>query len=257
MRQGWVAGWVVGLLMLSELCPCGAQQLPPMAKDAHPSFEVATIKPSDPKNQNNGFHEEGRQISIENMTVAQMLTFAYNVQTRQIAGEPEWVDKDRWDVRGVPDTPGEPNVQQYQEMVAKLLRERFHLKLQQQTREMTVYALRVGKDGPKLQKSTSGSDVLPDSSGDGSMMRFTNCSMKDLQVNLQFMVDRPVVDQTGLAGRYNFTLRWRPEGAPANDPNAAQPLFTALPEQLGLKLDAVKAPAEVMVVEGIERPTAD
>ena len=227
-----------------------------MAKDAHPSFEVATVKPSDPKDLSEGFHTMGRQLYVENETVFKMLMAVYGLQPRQITGEPEWVDSVKLDIRGVPDQAGQPSWAQYQEMLGKLLKERFGLQVHEEQREMTVYALRVSKGGSKLTVSTHGTQDM-DQTGDGHAMRFTANTMGDFARALDYMVDRPVIDQTGLQGMYDFTLRWRPEGAPADDPNAAEPLFTAIPEQLGLRLEAAKASAEVLVVDHIDRPTAD
>ena len=90
-------------------------------------------------------------------------------------------------------------------------------------------------------------------------MRYTNVSLKDLAGNLQAMVGdgKPVVDQTGLAGRFDFTLKWTREQTPSTDPNAAPGLFTAIQEQLGLKLEPVKAPVGVIVIDHVERPSAN
>ena len=244
------------LLAATVLQAPGLQEVPLMAKEAHPSFEVATVKPSDPKDNSTGFHTQGRRVFVENETVRNMLMAVYDLQPRQIAGQPDWVDSERFDVQGVPDQNGMPSWPQYQEMVRKLLADRFGLKFHRESREMTVYALKVAKGGPKLTPSNAGPEAL-DQTGNANMMRFRANSMPDFVRELDAMVDRPVVDETGLQGRFDFTLRWRPEGAPADDPNAAEPLFTAIPEQLGLRLEAAKAPAEVLVVDHIDRPTAD
>ncbi len=234
-----------------------AQDVATMAKEAHPSFEVATVKLCDPADENSGFHLEGHRIFIECETAQSMVMFAFNVHPRQIVNAPDWVSTEKFDVKGVPDAEGEPNLQQFREMTRKLLAERFHLKTRSEKREMTVYALRVAKGGPKLAKTASPAEAMADQTGNGHMMRFTANTMDNFAQGLQYMVDRPVVDETGLAGKYDFTLRWSPEGAPRDDPDAAQPLFTAIPEQLGLKLEATKTPAEALVVEHVERPSAN
>ena len=259
-----VAGWA-GPLLLGALMAHGGmaqtvektQPVKMMAADAHPAFEVAAIKPSDPRESANGFHAEGRQVSIANQSVAKMVMFAYAVQQSQVVNLPEWASTTRYDVSGVPDLEGAPNLVQLREMIQKLLFDRFGLVLHRETRELPVYAITLAKGGAKL---TSAADPNG-TSGEGGMqhgtelrMRFTNSSTADLALNLQLVVDRPIVDRTGLTGRYDFVLRYTMDETHATDPNAPPGLFTAIREQLGLKLDAVKAPTQVLVVDSVQQP---
>ena len=237
----------------------GAEIIKPMAKDADPSFEVATIKPSDPNDRNQGFHLEGHRISVENNNMTAILCFAYKVQKSQIINAPNWFDEDRWDIDGVPDLEGKPNWNQYRSMLRKLLVTRFGMQLHQDKRELSVYALTVAKGGPKLQKTKSESSENSDSSGHGigiqQYMKFTNDSMPEFAEFLDLMTDMPVIDQTSLAGRYDFTLLWTPDVMRSTDPNNAPGLFTAVKEQLGLKLEATRAPADVLVIDSATKPT--
>ncbi len=228
-----------------------------MARDAHPDFLVATIKPSDPKATDGwGFPGEGHQVSCVNTTVATILQVAYGVHAKQILGGPEWVGKDRYDVSGIPDVAGVPDLRQTQEMFQKLLAERFHLSFHRETRVMPIYALTVAKGGPLLKIADPREELNTGNSGSGGerTLKFTNMSMPDFALNMNFYEDRPVIDETSLAGRYDFTLRWADEvsregvGAPPS-------IFTAIREQLGLRMDAVKGPAEVLVVDRVERPS--
>ena len=170
----------------------------PMAADAHPAFEVAAIKHSDPNDGMHRFHMEGRHFAIENQTVKRLMMFAYGVNKSQITGEPEWANSEWFDVDGVPDVEGEPSVKQAQEMVRALLTDRFGLKFHREQREMPVYALTVAKGGPKLKKSQSDPNALPDQSGGNysgiRKMKFTNNTMDELALGMQFYLDRPVVD---------------------------------------------------------------
>ena len=101
-----------------------------MAKDADPAFEVATVKPSDPKNGNSGFHSgDGRRINCDNRTLDDMLSFVYGVHSKQIINAPDWASTQRWDIDGYPDVPGEPSYKQMQGMYRKLIEDRFALKL--------------------------------------------------------------------------------------------------------------------------------
>jgi uncharacterized protein (TIGR03435 family) len=231
-----------------------------MARDADPDWEVVTVRPSDPNAKNDTFDVRGRHAVIENEPVEIMLQMAYGVQKDQIAGAPEWVRTEHFNVDGVPDVEGGPDVQQFQGLVRKLLAERFGLKLHHEQREMPVFALTVAKGGTKMVRSTGDPNGLPqENSGGGSIrnIRFTNTSMPDLALLLLVEVDRPVVDQTGLQGRYDFQLKWSKDESSTGDPNAPPGLFTAIQEQVGLKLQPVKAPADVLVIDKVERPSAN
>ena len=235
-----------------------AAVLNPMARDADPSFEVATIKPSDPDDTNQGFRLDGHRIRVEANSLNSIVCFAYSVQRSQIVNAPSWFDE-RWDIDGVPDVEGKPNWEQYRHMLRKLLATRFGLKLHQDKRELPVYALTVTKGGPKLKESTSDANALSDSSGNGrgsaQYMKFTNLTMKGFAEVMGLMVDRPVVDETKLPGRYDFELLWTPDTVRAAPTDAAPGVFTAVQEQLGLKLSAERLPADVLVIDAATRPT--
>jgi uncharacterized protein (TIGR03435 family) len=232
-----------------------------MAADAHPSYEVATIKPSDPEDHSAGFQSRGHRLFIENEPMDQLIAFAYTLHSKQIVDGPEWFSKDRYNIEGVPDVEGEPSVQQQREMLQKLLAERFGLKFHRTQRELPIYAITVAKGGPKLAVSKSDPNSVRDQSGYNKGVeqtwRFTNNSMADFAEGMEGLLDRPVVDETGLKGKFDFGLEWTVDGAVNSDPKAPPGLFTAVQEQLGLKIDATKGPAEVLVVEHVERPSAN
>lgn len=231
------------------------------AESDHPSFEVATVKPSDPSDPGQGFHVEGRQIHVENESVISLIMFSFTVHPSQIVGGPEWA-RERFDIHGVADFPGEPNLTQLREMLRKLLEDRFGLKVHRETRKMDVYTITVDKGGAKLQPSKAPPNGLPDQTGfggaQGQTMRFTNNSMAEFAAGMLYFLDRPVVDRTGLTGKYDFTLKWNP-GLPSATPddNAFPGIFTAVRDQLGLRLNAVKDNAEVLVIDELHRPTAN
>lgn len=234
-----------------------------MPKDASPEFEVATVKPTGPGPKTyTGFHIRGRHISCDDQNVFAIMMFAYGVASKQIVGDPDWVGTEAYDIDGVPDVPGQPNLEQMMGMFQKVLAERFHLTIHHEKRELSAYALTVTRDDPKLARSLGDPNGVPDETGEGDQlgmtMRYTNVSMQDFAGNMQAMGDgRPVVDQTGLTGRFDFRLKWNREQTPSSDPNAAPGLFTAMQEQLGLKLEPVKAPVDVIVIDHIERPSAN
>ena len=245
---------------LAMMCVTGAQGQKAMVKEAHPTFEVAAIKLTAPENRNQGFHNDGNRVHIENETVKSMLMFAYGVHGKQLVGQPAWVDETAYDVRGVLDTAGEPNLKQLQEAVQSLLGDRFGLKLKREKRDLSYFALRVAGT-PKIVKAAN-PEAAPDQSGNGGknmVMKYTSNTMDEFIIGMNYFTDRPVVNETGLAGRWDFTLRWTPDGLKGDDAaaDAAPGLFTAMKEQLGLKLEPAKGPVEVLVVDGVTRPSAN
>ncbi len=251
-----------GLCAAAMLGQQGEVPLAAMAKDANPQFEVATIKAADPANGSQGFHTRGRRVFVENERLADVVSVAYAVHRAQIVDAPAWFDHDRYDIEGVPDVPGYPDLRQLQGMLRKLLEERFGLKLRRDRRELPVYAITVAKGGAKIRKSEGDPNGVPDQTGYGrngqQVVKFTNVGMSDMALEMQGFMERPVVDMTGLEGRYDFTLTWTPSVAAAGDGAATAPgIFTAVQEQLGLRLQPTKAPVDVLVIEHAERASAN
>jgi uncharacterized protein (TIGR03435 family) len=233
-----------------------------MATDADPDWEVATVRPGNPDDTNGQrIRFRGRYVMILDHTVEDILLIGYGVQKSQLAGEPDWVKTERWDVDGVPDVEGEPSMRQLQAMMQKILMERFELKSHREQRVMPVFALTVAKGGPKITPDVSdpnGWINQQNSAANGrDVENLKNASMPDLAQILQFRVDRPVVDQTGLKGRYDFKLQWTTDEAQTTQPDAPPGLFTAIQEQIGLKLEPVKAPADVLVIDNVRRSGAN
>ncbi|HWB31999.1 MAG TPA: TIGR03435 family protein [Acidobacteriaceae bacterium] len=235
--------------------------VPAMPKGADPDWEVVVVRPTDPDDPHNGFHLRGREIYLEGRTVESLLLFGYGMHPRQLVNMPEWGVTERWDVKGVPDIAGQPSLRQMQSMARKALVERFGLETHTEQRELLVYALRQAKDGEKMATSDSTLD-LPDSTdrenGGQMTVEMRNTSAAEIALMLTFFSDRPVVDRTGLTGRYDFQLRWtRDESRAPTDGSAAPSLFTAVQEQMGLKLEPEKTMADVMVIDRLEKPGAN
>lgn len=247
----------LSLLLLSA--PPLLAQTAPMAGNAHPSFAVATVKPHDPNYpRRQGWGFAGDRISIQNQTVARMLMYAYSIDPHQLAGLPAWAESAAFDVEGVTDTPGQPDLHRHQEILQKLLADRFGLKLHRELRPLNVYAIQIAKGGPKLMPAAH-PEAQPGQRGvqQGAALcnKMTSASMADFVLDMQFFVeDRPLVDQTGLAGRYDINLCYTPDETKSTDPDAPPGLFTAIQDQLGLKFVPIKAPVEVFVVDHIDRP---
>ncbi|HWG16336.1 MAG TPA: TIGR03435 family protein [Acidobacteriaceae bacterium] len=261
-RRVFVAVLVVSLYLEMGVRAQDVSKPTVMAKDADPDWEVATVKLNESGISNDRIHIRGRHVTIENETVARMMLIGYGVQKDQIAGLPDWAKTVGWDIDGVTDVAGVPNLRQFQTMVRKIIEERFGLVLHHEQRVMEVFALRVTKGGPKLNAATGGADAFPDRvdrrSAGQLASTFKNTSMHDFVLMALGDRDRPVVDETGLTGKYDFQLTWNDaESATLTEDSAAPGLFTALQEQLGLKLEPVKAPADVLVVDKVERPNAN
>jgi uncharacterized protein (TIGR03435 family) len=238
-----------------------------MAADAPTVFELATIKPSAPAAQGRGITMRGpREVLTINTPLGYLIEFAYNVNARQVIGGPSWMASDRYDVVGRPQAEGVPNERQLRGMIRTLLEDRFKLTIHREKRELPAYALVVGS-GAKMTKNESNPNGLP---GLGfrapGQLGVVNATMADFVSVMQSNVlDRPVVDRTGLQGRFDYTLNWTPDesqfrGMGLNIPpppaDAKFPgLFTAIQEQLGLKLESVNAPVEVLVIDRVERPS--
>jgi uncharacterized protein (TIGR03435 family) len=243
--------------------------IPPMDANADPSFEVATIKPSKPDENRKFLTVQGRKMVEVNYSLKDLIGFAYGLHSTQIAGLPAWAENDRYDITGQPDGEGMPSGAQLKRMLQKLLVDRYKLTFHHDQKQLSVYVLSVAKSGPKLTKSAHDPKGLP---GIGfrqlGAMFAVNASMNDFCVlGLQGTVlDRPVLDHTGIDGKFDFTLNWTPDDSqfttlgvkvppPTDAANAPPNLYTAVQEQLGLKLEATKAPADVLVVDHAEKPT--
>jgi uncharacterized protein (TIGR03435 family) len=242
----------------------------PMARDANPSFEVATIKPSKPgpDGWGKGFGEDGRNITTQNTSLNDLIEYAYDVHSKQIVGAPDWADSAKFDLAGVPDLPGAPDDEQSKKMLQKLLADRFQLRFHLEKRVLSVYVLSVAKGGPKnLTKSADpeeGFSIPIGGARGGLEMTVQNGTMTNFAVfGLQGAVlDRPVLDRTGLADRYDFGVKWMPDdsqfGGKMQLPAMKDPqpdLFTAIREQLGLKLEPTKTAVDVMMIDHAETPS--
>jgi uncharacterized protein (TIGR03435 family) len=208
------------------------------------------------------------RIIVANASPHEIVGEAYGIRLHDlITGMPSWADSDAYDIEAkvaAADLPAFHKLLpgQRNPMLQPLLADRFHLKVHFETRTLPAYALLVSKGGPKLKEIEPGilSNGLKDPGGidmNRTQLTATGSSMQGLAHVLQMQLGRPVVDRTGLTGNYDFALKFAPvqSSATSDDASAAPSLFTAVQEQLGLKLESVKTPVQVLVVEHIERPT--
>jgi uncharacterized protein (TIGR03435 family) len=249
-----------------------------MAEDAKPEFEVATIKPARPEERFSLLVNRSGMMNTTATSLSDLIKFAYDLHPRQITGGPSWLETERFDVSGKPDTPGLPNVKQLKAMVQKLLADRFALKFHLEQKELPVFAIQLASTGHKMTKNDSNPKGLPGFGGGGPRGMFVrNATMAEFAHVMQANVlDKPVVDQTGLGtARWDFILKWTPDGprpgagaaaqpggaptpAPAgNDVDAPPDIFAAFQQQLGLKLQSTKASVDVLVIDKVDKPSAN
>lgn len=239
--------------------------------NATPAFEVATIKPvpADLKVPRYFIMQGANRFVMKYYTLKLMIALAYNLSPKVISGGSGWVDSDHFDIVAL--TPGDtrPSQPQQMAMLRTLLTDRFKLSFHREAKEFSIYALEMDKGGPKLKQSTGPTSdpaqLISTVYSDHLHLPARNASMSDFASLLQrALLDRPVVDKTGLTERYDFDLDWAPDetqfggdlpSAPA-DAQAA-PFFTAIQQQLGLRLEATRGPVEALVIDHAEPPSAN
>jgi uncharacterized protein (TIGR03435 family) len=234
-----------------------------------PAFEVATIKPSDPaKCCSRGWSMNGRRLTTVNMNLKYLIQWAWSLQAKQVVGGPPWMDDARYDIAGEIDGDGVPNQGQWKMAVQKLLIDRFQIQFHHEKQEMPAFALTIAKGGPKLTPGDGNVRVhqgmgFTGATGKTMYGHGVNASIGDFIGELQrILMDRPIVDETGLTGVYNIRIEFTREdpgelGATELPDTAAPNLLDALQQQLGLKLERIKAPVDVIVIDHAEPPEAN
>ena len=256
-------------MRLSFAAACILVAVAATAQDAR--FEVASIKPNESNSGNsNGGRVTGDRFMATNVTIVQLLRSAYGIQEFQIQGGPGWTGIDRFDITA--NLPPGSRSDQWSVMLQNLLADRFRLKLHREQRETDVLALVVARNGFKLTPLDASRCAPPNgparqSPGDGGSCGFSatptqivarGMSMDQLAVRLSRSIGQTVVNKTGVSGIFDFKVEWtQDEQFRAPGASASPAIFTALTEQLGLRLQADRAPVEVFIIDAIERPTAD
>jgi uncharacterized protein (TIGR03435 family) len=245
------------------ICLLGAPQIRAQsAPETAPAIEVSTVKRSDYPGVLIGL--PGRTLTTRGTTLKDILQWAYNVHPRQVSGGPGWIDSDKFDIVAKPEGGVFLDGEQIKTMLRTLMADRFQLKLHHETKDLPVYALTIGKNGPKMKVRTDGDGGAPFSLLIGGPRWPVRNAPMGLMVSVLQMVvlDHPVLDKTGLTGNFDFDLVWTPDetqfggrgASMPGDPNAPN-IFTAIQEQLGLKLEAQKAQVDVLVIDSAEKPS--
>jgi bla regulator protein blaR1 len=236
---------------------------------ANPAFEVASIKPNHSADRNVSFQiTPGGRLACTNANAKMLITMAYKLKPHQIEGAPAWLESERYDITAKAE--GSTGRDDLKLMIQGLLADRFELTFHRETKEMPVYALVIGKNGPKLHAIDSGGEVKSQSQRmERGLLDLEGANMAGFADALSAMVGRNVLDRTGMPGLCDIKLEWTPdesesamfkgagdgkEGGGAPAPEAAGPsVFTAIQEQLGLKLEAQKCPVEMLMIDHIEK----
>jgi len=240
-----------------------------VAQTTPASFTVASIKPN--KSSDERFMLRpmpGGGLTATGVTLKLLILNAYEVAAYQISGGPAWMGSERWDIEAKTDGfQGRFSADQFDVMLRRLLEDRFQLKTHRQSKKLPAYALVVDKSGSKLKPHASDAAGSPINRSAPGSIAFENVPIAGLARMLSGNLGRPVLDRTRLAGNFDFQLEWMPENQggpeafglppraepPRSSDSSAPSIFTALEEQLGLKLKATKAPVDVLVIDRAER----
>jgi uncharacterized protein (TIGR03435 family) len=269
----------------------GAINAPALRAQSHDdsaplAFEVASVKPSTSDDHNMFFQfQPGGRVVTKNLSLHSLISIAYDLPFRstRLTGGPSWVRSDGFYIEArAPQGTLPPGLRatereaRLKKMLRSLLAERFHLTLRREMKETNVFAIVIGKGGPKLKKSAIDEKDCPDgedrpgschvfNGGQGRGLQGEAVDMSDLVLFVSNWTDRPMIDKTGLTGLYSIQtpgwlpLQMRPDGTPdgenANDPN--RPSLFGIFDMLGLKLESQKAPVEMFIIEHAEKPSAN
>ncbi len=245
---------VTGLIAIAALnVPLAWAQVP---AGATPTFEVATIKPHPGGNGGGGFAGDHGRLTITSVSLKLLIQDAYGVMGFQVSGGPSWIDSETFDVVGKAEN--DAGSEELWKMVQPLLADRFKLRFHKEMKEGPVYDLVIAKSGLKLHKSAGDAQyqgMMGRSGRRGEQYTAQQMTMPNLAAILSSSVMRPVIDKTGLEGGYDLKLEWTPENSVTA--GAAEPpsIFTAVQEQLGLRLESTKGPVEMLVIESAEKPS--
>jgi uncharacterized protein (TIGR03435 family) len=230
-------------------------------------FEIASVKRADPGvRTSNVLPDAGESLTIVNVPLRKIILYAYDIRDFQLAGGPGWVGDERYDVMAKtavadrtsivataePDDQRRNRVARVRERLRSLLADRFGLRVHEEEREQTILALRIGKGVPRLAEAVANTGRV--STVDGHIQGF-GAPISMLATQLSIATGLIVADETGLRGKYDFVLDWAPE---ENDQRDTRPsIFSAVGEQLGLRLERAKGLVKTVVIDQVERPSAN
>jgi bla regulator protein blaR1 len=258
---------IAGLLSLQVSRSYAQEKTPPVL----PHFDVASIKPSNPDARLFLLPSPGGRLTGSGMTLKMLVQFAYQIQDFQVSGGPSWVNSKRYDINAT----GGGGSRDWNLRLQALLADRFKLSVHHDTKEMQIYAMKVAKGGPKLQKAPEDEPCISPPQGTCGGVAVSplgfigseRAPISRLAITLPMVLGRAVRDETGLKGIYKFEVKWTPESSPSipaapGDPQLAPAtegpsIFTAFEEQLGLKLESTRGPVDIVTIDQVEEPSPD
>ena len=224
------------------------------AQNAEPlAFDVASVKPNHSGESGTHIGHDGGTLTINNATLKYCILRAYGVADAQVSG-PAWLDTERYDIMAK--ATADAAHDQHALRLRTLLAERFQMKVHRETRETSVYALVVAKNGPRfkpVETEHSGEGGIASGPGKMTATAVTMSHFVSFLAGPRAALGRVVIDRTGLDGAYSFTLTWSPENDRPRGPDAPPALLSALQEQLGLKAEVAKAPVEMLIIDSVNK----
>ena len=276
---------IAGMLAIAGPLAFGVLNAPNIrAQSAQPAFEVTSVKPNRSGDPGSSFGFGGATVTFTNQTLKNIVLNTYQIRDFQLLGGPGWINCDHFDIEGK--VAGNPGLDQRRLMMQALLQDRFKLALNREVKELPIFQLTIGKNGLKLQPLKEGSCPARDPNNPKpaqgrtdqdycgftgffkGRLEATSTTMAQLATYLSRLVDRTVVDKTGITGTFPVHLTFAPdqaapgqvlgppidEGDPGTSTDGAS-IFTAIQEQLGLRLESGKGPVDVLVIDNVEKPT--
>jgi len=260
---------VCSALLAPRIVAQTASSAPSVAADAKlPAYDVVSIKPNKTGSGRTSIDTGDGNFTASNVSLKTMINNAYNLKEGQLVDLPKWAESTRFDIQAKVLEPDKKVLdaltdEQSNSMLQPILTDRFQLKCHSETKVLPVYELVVVKGGPKFQASKITGDQKATNGMNAGSMRVNNTAMTSTAIPISNLVallssnlQRIVIDKTGLTGKYDMDLTWSRDdvAAPASD-SAPPSIFTALQEQLGLKLQPSKSQVETLVVDHVELPT--
>ncbi len=236
--------------MIFRVACLAAITIPAIAQQTA-AFEAATVKPAAPDGHTETRRYPGGRFTATSITLKALIQRAWDVKDFQITGGPGWVNGELFDIIAKASTGGTISGPDLDQMIQSMLRERFHLEIHRETKDMPIYSLVVAKSGPKLVRTTATMQTW--SKGNGSLVG-TKVPMDMLAGDLlESQLRRVVVDRTAIPGEFDIKLKWTPDNAG----EAGVSLFTAIQEQMGLRLESAHGPVEMLVIDRAEKPAGN
>jgi uncharacterized protein (TIGR03435 family) len=271
----------IGKVLVLAMALSGVAALSVAQTAQKPQFEVASVKPNQSGSQFSSTNTNDGLFRAKNVTLRELILESFRLLDFQLAAGPDWISAERFDIEAKAEsgaippagTPAEnaARAEIQAKMMQSLLEDRFQLRSHRETKELPIFTLVLARDGPKLQPTiegrpgpgglTAGSARTGGASG-GLEMSGSGITMDRLITMLASQAGRLIINKTNLAGTYDFSLKFapaanavRPDGVQAPAEPVGPSLFTAIQDQLGLRLESAKGPVEVLVIDSVQRPT--